>query len=230
MDLFVNGNSVVDGTLMHQWFDGTWHDWESINDLLVSGSSLLAAGTGAGAVSWEPGRIDVFVTRFDGWLALYWFDGQWNAEALYVGSYGMSPGTASASNPAVCTRGPGMLDVFAVESDLNAYHLAYDGALASQWENVGRPRSGFAPTLGATRLGATSLNSNSIDLFAYGGDNVLYHNSCVIDSQAIASWQGWQPVSQIPQTDVVPSGVAMSADYQSNPAVVSWVAIESMSL
>lgn len=65
LDVFARG---TDNALWHKWFDGSWHNWESLGGTLTSAPS---------AVSWSSGRIDVFVRGTGNALWHKWFDGSW---------------------------------------------------------------------------------------------------------------------------------------------------------
>ena len=66
LDVFVRGN---DNTLQHTWYDGDWHDWESLGGTLTSSPA---------AVSWGSSRIDIFTRSTNNTLAHKWFDGGWS--------------------------------------------------------------------------------------------------------------------------------------------------------
>ena len=57
----------ADNAMWHKWFDGTWRNWESLGGLIDNEP---------GAVSWSPGRIDVFARGMDNALWHRWFDGR----------------------------------------------------------------------------------------------------------------------------------------------------------
>lgn len=90
---------------LHRWWDGTWHE-ETLDDRLASDAS---------AVSWGANRIDLFQNK-GGHLWHKWWDGTWHSwedvDALLAGG---DPQLESV--PAVCSRGKGILDIFAVRKD-----------------------------------------------------------------------------------------------------------------
>jgi hypothetical protein len=63
ISVFVRG---TDNALWHKWFDGSWHDWESLGGVLTSGPA---------AVSWDKNRIDVFAGVADTILGRTLWDG-----------------------------------------------------------------------------------------------------------------------------------------------------------
>ncbi|MEV7628842.1 hypothetical protein AB0O15_37955, partial [Actinoplanes sp. NPDC089786] len=66
LDVFVRG---ADGALWHKWYNGEWHDWESLGGELTSAPAVAA---------WGPDRLDVFVRGADGALWHKWYNGEWH--------------------------------------------------------------------------------------------------------------------------------------------------------
>jgi hypothetical protein len=131
---------------------GPWTDW---------GSLAGGARSGPAAVSWGPGRLDVFVAGLDAQLWHRWWDdvfGWSDWEAL---------GGMLTSAPAVTTFGPGRLDVFARGTDLQMWHKWFVGGIWSAWEPLG----GYL----LSGLGAVSWSPGRIDVLAIGGDTAVYH-------------------------------------------------------
>ena len=73
IDLFARGS---DGGLIHNWYDGgRWNFWEPLGAPVTSAGGTL--GSDPTAVSWGPGRIDVFTRGEDSVLWHKWYDGAW---------------------------------------------------------------------------------------------------------------------------------------------------------
>jgi Patatin-like phospholipase/PASTA domain len=109
VDVFWRGR---DGALWHKWYDGQWHDHESL------GAGPL--GSDPRAVAWGPNRLDVFWRGMDGGLWHKWYDGQWHPhERLVAGPIG--------SDPHAVAWGPNRLDVFWRGGGGALWHLWYDG-------------------------------------------------------------------------------------------------------
>src|SRR5690349_19040099 len=93
-DVFVNGTNTTNGSiaLLHTWADNsTWvGHWE------VLGTGLMQGGPTA--VSWGPGRIDVFVRGGGNELSHKWFDnGHWSSGWEDLG--GTMTSSPSVSSP-----------------------------------------------------------------------------------------------------------------------------------
>lgn len=110
LDVFARG---ADGGLMHNWFDGSWNDWERLGSEVIAGDPC--------AVSWGPGRIDVLVRGTDGGLYHKSFDGEWSG-------YRQLSLVPFEGSPAVCSWGPGRLDVFVRGADGGLRHMRFDGS------------------------------------------------------------------------------------------------------
>jgi hypothetical protein len=75
LDIFAMG---VDGRMYHKFFDGTWgpggiDSWEGIG----GGPGMGLWITEPAAVSWGPGRLDIFTPGVDGSMYHKFFDGTW---------------------------------------------------------------------------------------------------------------------------------------------------------
>jgi hypothetical protein len=125
------------------------------------------------AVSWAPGRLDVFARGTDDalWHPVH-SRGRWLSWARLGG--------VLTSAPAVAAWAPGRLDVFARGVGDALYHKWYvSGQGWSAWERLGGVLSS-SPTV-------ASWASQRLDVFARGGGNAVYHkwfNG--------AGWYGWE--------------------------------------
>ncbi|HET9477002.1 MAG TPA: hypothetical protein VFP63_05910, partial [Dehalococcoidia bacterium] len=106
-----------DGALWHLWFDGVWHNWESLGGYTSVSSPQLE---GPGAAAMDAGRLDVVVRGGDNAIWHIWFDGAgWHPWESLGGPF--IYGAAASS------WGPGRLDVFARDGSGAVQHRAYEG-------------------------------------------------------------------------------------------------------
>ena len=111
------------------------------------------------AVSWGPGRIDVFARGTDNALYHKWYDGNWSGwESL---------GGMLTSGPAVCSWASGRLDVFARGTD----NAPGPQVVSTTTGPVGSPSAAASSSDPA----AVSWAHGRIDVFAEGADNTLHH-------------------------------------------------------
>jgi hypothetical protein len=129
-------------------------DWE------VLGSGLLVGSPSA--VSWGPGRLDVFVQGGGHGLAHKWFDGRWSTGWEDLGPY-------ITSSPSVASAFPGHLDVYARGGDA-LWHRWFWGGWSGWDYQGGFIEDGTSPT-------AASAGPGSLDVFVIGGDQSLYEKS-----------------------------------------------------
>jgi hypothetical protein len=119
------------------------------------------------AVSFAPGRLDVFVRGTDNALWHNFIDQTgphpWEQFALPL-----NPGPISlTSGPAVSSSGPNRLDIFVRGSDNAVWHTWFDGQ-----EHIWEPLGGVI----VSNPAAASFTPNRLDVFVRGADNGLYHN------------------------------------------------------
>jgi hypothetical protein len=182
LDVFARGTDPATGkanVLMHKWFDGSWHPWESLGGSLKSGPT---------AASWQEGRLDVFYSNASTALGHIWFDGRWHPhEQLGTQTVLGAPGAVS--------WGPGRIDVFARQTTGGSLqHKWFDGSWHN-WESLG----------GHAQSAATvaSYAPNRLDIFYRGPDNALkrkifdgtWHSESslggsFVGSPAAVSWGG----------------------------------------
>lgn len=135
--------------LRHRWFDGSWHASESLGGTL--------ADTPA-AVSWGPGRIDVFACNDGGDLMHRWFERTWHPWERIGGGL--------QSGPAVASWAPGRLDVFGRSSRGSLLHWWLAGGSWRGPEDLGMPPGADAGNAPA----AVSWGPGRIDVVAPGLD------------------------------------------------------------
>jgi hypothetical protein len=116
--------------------------------------------------------------------------------AAAVGNYVFLGGTLT-SGPAVCSRRPGLLDVFARGTDNALRHMTYDQAWG-RWEQLD------PNPIAASTAAAVSWDAGRIDVFVRGTDDALYTKS-LVENQ----WTGY---------------VGLEGQLTSGPAACSWSA------
>lgn len=165
----LNCVALRDGSagVMQFWWDGQRWGW---NDL---GGDASSAPT---IVAWGQGRLSVFVRNFNGNLIhKYW---QQNVTDWTPPSWEAVGSGAIASAPSCTSRGVGIIDCFALDSNGIVRQLYYDesapaGRRWAGWIQLSAPagiRGGSPPT-------AVGWNRNTLDLFVRGSDLRLYHVS-----------------------------------------------------
>jgi hypothetical protein len=164
------------------WSGSAWGSW------VYLGSPPGGVVGDPAAVSWAPGRLDIFVRGHDDNLwQLFSVDGggQWSSWSRPLGT-----DTLLASDPAVSTWGPGRLDIVVVGTDRGLHHRVWDNfQWSASWESLGHPAAGIQG-----RPAAVSWGYNRLDLFVTGADTRLYQISW--DTSA---WSGW---AQPPGTEL----------------------------
>jgi serine/threonine protein kinase len=158
IDLFGHG---VDGAIYHNYWDGSWHSFESLGGNFVYGPA---------ASSWGPGRLDVFAIGADGALYHNYWDGAWHG-------WGERLGGVFTSAPAAVSSQPNHIDVVGRGTDNAIWHTYWDGS----WH-------GF-DSLGGSFVSAPTISSwgvdGRVDVFAVGTDSGLYHDYWD------GNWHGW---------------------------------------
>jgi hypothetical protein len=146
----------TDNAVWHNWWSGVaWSNWESLG-----GTCLGDPGIG----SWGPNALDVFCLGGTGTSGVvrhkYWRTGRWAGWAQEV------PGVWP-DGVAVSSWATNRLDVFGVDASTDA--LGHDWWDGTRWNH--ETLDGGLTTTPA----AVSWGPNRIDVFALGGDGVLYH-------------------------------------------------------
>src|SRR5262249_35916583 len=108
MDVFVTADATdYQSHLLHSWADNyTWSGiWEDLG--------MFGVGGGApGAVSWGPGRIDVFASGQYHELRNRWFDSLYGWTYGFPDYFGNLGGNLTSLQVVVASPGPGRLNVF----------------------------------------------------------------------------------------------------------------------
>jgi hypothetical protein len=151
--------------LLHKYYDNGWGPSGMAEALEVVGTGL--AGDPA-AVSWGPGRLDVFARGPNGELLHEYSDnGGWSPNGM-AGPLEVV-GTGLAGDPAVVSWGKGRLDVFARSSNGELLHKYFDngGWGSSGLEVVGTGLAGDPAVV--------SWGPGRLDVFARGPNGELLH-------------------------------------------------------
>lgn len=165
VDVFSVGGA--DRAMYQRTFDGqVWtSDWVSLGGIFTSEAC---------AVSWGPGRLDVFARGSDFTLRHRAFEnGAWVTSDWQNLS---DPEDSLASAPTAVSWGPNRLDVFAVRhSDGSLIHTWWDGMLWNEWESLAVAEN---PSLGFVSPPTVAVGGpESMDAFVIGDDGILYHFS-----------------------------------------------------
>lgn len=164
IDVFARGN---DNTLRHRVYEGTWHDWHSLEGNIQGAPAAVCSGEG---------RLDVFVRGADDALWYRRFEnGLWSEWRTLAGIL--------TSDPAVASWGEKRLDVFVRGADNGCWHIADLGNAWFRWE----------PLFGKLSSGPTIIECEPdyIDVGAFDEKNQFVHS--IWDG---ARWQEWAPVSE----------------------------------
>ena len=166
LDVFAIGS---DGNLYHTaWNGSTWSGFDN-----RGGGNLINSPS---ATSWAANRLDIFAVGSDGNLFHWWWDGQNWGGAENRGGANLSGGAALFNSPSAAAWAANRLDVFAIGTDGNCYHVAWNGSSWSGFEN----RGGTSSTSGISLINspsAVSWAANRLDIFAVGSDGNLYHTA-----------------------------------------------------
>ena len=176
MDVLTLG---TDGALyMRGWDAHSWGDWAPVSGAVAGWPGTTSTPA---AVSWGPGRMDVFVRGNDGALWHMW----WNSAAW--GGW-ESLGGSLASAPSVAAWSANRLDVFARGTDNTLQHLLWDGSRWTAWESLG----GILTSAPAV----TSWFAGRLDVFVRGTDDALWHRWW-----SSTSWLGWEGLGGVVSAD-----------------------------
>jgi hypothetical protein len=148
--------------------------WESLGGLLPAG---------AGASSWGPSRVNVFVRGTDQNLWHRSFDGSsWSNWEVLGGPIG--------SDPAAVSWGPNHIDVFVRGTDGRPWQWTFDNGIKT-WQPLATGVIGSAPTV-------TSWASGHLDLFVRGTHGQLWQNTF-----NAGHWSDWRPLGGVLNTEPV---------------------------
>jgi hypothetical protein len=203
LDTFVSG---VDGIVYHKAFctpapfhpctRGWTTTWESLGTPGIGGEPLGKVS----AVSWQSGRLDLFVRGRD--LMVY-------HKSLSLSTWGPSAttweqlGGPTLGDVTAASWGPNRLDVFMRSHPLNTVmHRFFDGSGWSAWETMGQPAPDLVYSAGRTPYSVTAVSwgSGRLDLFLHGTDNGIYHKS--FDGTWEPSQTFWEPLGGATVDDV----------------------------
>jgi hypothetical protein len=158
-----------------------WTEWDSIGGEI---------GHGPAAVSWGPGRIDVFAPNVYERLAHRAWENGWHDWEDLGGNLNNFRRRNTA--PAVSSWAPGRLDVFVWDVLGDIAHIAWDGGRWSEWDHsVGGLIDG-SPA-------AVSWGLGRIDVFAGNAARHLAHRAWE------NGWHDWEDLGGLI------SGVAVSS-------------------
>lgn len=153
------------------------------------------------AVSWAPGRLDLFVRGTDNRL---WQRFSENGGSSWSGWFQPVPDGVLASDPVAVSWAPGRLDIFVMGTDGQVWQRFYEGSWNHAWLPRGRPAVGLNG-----RPAVTTWGPGRLDIFARGTDNRLYQ------SFYSDGWSSW----------FRPSGTE-TGTLASSPGAASWGAGE----
>jgi hypothetical protein len=177
MELFIFGTNVTtgDGVLLHSWADNySWSGrWETLGTGMRSDDYTRPA-----AVSWGPGRDDVFVRGVNSDLQhAYFANGSWSGwESL--GGY-------ITSDPTAASRQANIVDVFVRGTDAALWSRAYVNGWYNWYSLGGSVQDGQHGNSGPT---AISVVPGTLDVYAasYDTSGTVYRQS-----YDATSWLGW---------------------------------------
>jgi hypothetical protein len=154
-----------------------WSEPQSLGGVLNTGFS-------PNAVSWGPGRLDVFAVGLDLQLLHWWYDERLIIRRGWSRWSGPEQlGGALASNPTAVSLGPGLLDIFWIDASTGQLaHISYDGGwsapqllggnLLPQFYAVDFPAN---PTPFPASVSAVSMGPGLLDVFASYSDYTVAH-------------------------------------------------------
>ena len=174
--------------LWHKYWDGaSWNP--SGGNLDHLGGDFLSEPA---AVSWGPGRIDVFAVARNGDLQHRYWNGRIWVEWETLGE-------GFERTPTAVSWGEDRLDIFAVGSGSGSlYHKFWDGYQWNGWENLGGRFYGS--------VSVKSWSANRFDLVGQGLDKAYWYTY----------WDGTQWVPSVVNWD------SKSGGFDSAPSLASW--------
>jgi hypothetical protein len=125
------------------------------------------------AVSWGPGRIDIFALDTNNHMQHLWTNDD-GAHIWGQDDWGSGPsGWTFFGTPSVASWGPYHLDVFSLAQSGSSYALMHwmwnqnaDNSITSTgWENWGTPTDSLGNSVISTGIGAVSEEPNRVDVF-----------------------------------------------------------------
>lgn len=137
------------------------------------------------AASWDAKRTDLFAISSAGTLVQRWMvsGGGWGPGSSWH-DLGAPPGRRLVHSPVVVSRGPGMLDVFAVANDGAVWQKAYNTSTSWQpWYSLGG-KATSAPA-------AASMDSGHVTVVVRGTSNKLHSRTW----RRGQGWTGWSTLA-----------------------------------
>jgi len=185
LDLFIvgPGGGVWTAAWDQHVAEARWRGWWRIL------SGVAAGGTGVGAVSRDPDKLDVFVVGTNGGIYTAAWD-QHVGKAQWRGWWRIGTGVARPdSGVAVVSRHPSKLDVFVVGTNGGIYTAAWDQhAGGAQWRGWWRIGAGVAAP--GSGIAAVSRDPEKLDVFVVGLDGAIW--TAAWDGRVAAGeWRGW---------------------------------------
>ena len=143
-----------------------------------------------GAVSWGPGRIDVFVRGGAGGLKNRWFESGYGWTYGFPDYFGTLGGDLT-SPPVVASPGSGRLNVFTRRTDgrLSTITAANGGWGGWDWDNPPNPCCLALDVWNSVAV--TSRSPLTLDVFVIGTDYFLYRRAY---DYYHGGWGNWQLV------------------------------------
>jgi hypothetical protein len=188
-------SSDVDSSTMF-WMDGglkfmTIRDGIAQFDGRVDPPSGVSMSLSPVAVSWAPGRIDVFTRGSDNRL---WH--AWGNEAQMQGWDNPADISDMRSQPSAVAFAPGRLDIFWINSASNLQHTWWGPGWFN--EDLGRPPN--TPLI--NNPGAVAQGVNAMNIFVPGGDGRLWHKGW------FNGWTTWESVPGVSGINGTPSATS----------------------
>jgi hypothetical protein len=165
--------------------NGAWSDWQPL--------ALDALGSPV-VVSSGPGVIDLFV-YIAPWFGVGDDIGHAHFENNIWSGWEIVPGSSGKRAPAVTSRGPGRMDLFALDQLQAVWHVEFDAGWKT-WESLGGVANA-APS-------ACAPSNTQLSVFVRGTDQALYGNGFAQGSP----WSGWGSLGGVLASG--PSAVAIS--------------------
>ena len=157
-------------------------------------SDFLGYGaTGATIGQNSDGRLEVFSIGSDHNLYHMWqrVDNDTTGWTDILPILPSPPPVNLQGKPAVGRNSDGRLEVFALGSDGNLYHIYQCGTICTgSWSNWGSLGGSSAAIKGNVAVGTNK--DGRLELFMLGANNALYHNYQCSTSGCTGGWSGWQ--------------------------------------
>ena len=169
-----------DQVIKHQYWDGEfWQPRHTRFEDLGRECASKIRSPSISAVSWGPGRLDIFCQGYNGHLLHQFYDGsQWHPAADSMEDLG----GRIRGEPTAISRGKDRLDVLGINYAGQPVHLYWDGSQWSQWQTI-PIKAELDEVIGLT---LTSWAENRLDAYAAVSPNT-FHNYW--NGSQWASWE-----------------------------------------